>query len=71
MLRGGNVVDNELDKDVINTNDASLIGTYYGQSITTDPDANFDGKVNIFDLALVGGNFGLTSVTAYDLEWIP
>lgn len=66
MLRGGDVFqDGE-----ITVGDASLIGTYYGQSISTDPDANFDGKVNIFDLALVGGNFGLTSATAYN-SWTP
>jgi len=69
-LKGGNVQNAGSSQDKIDVDDASLIGTWYGQSITTDPDANFDGKVNILDLALVGGNFGLTSATAY-ASWTP
>jgi hypothetical protein len=28
-------------------------------------DCNFDGIVNVQDLAMVGGNYGLTSAAAY------
>jgi hypothetical protein len=35
-----------------------------------DADVNFDGVVNIQDLALAGGNFGLTAVDAYS-GWLP
>jgi len=66
MLRGGDVVDDE----AIDVNDASLIGTWYGQTGDRDADANFDLWVNIQDLALVGGNYNLTSATAY-ASWTP
>jgi len=66
MLRGGDVVqDGE-----IKVGDASLIGTNYGQSGENNADANFDLRVNIQDLAMVGGNFGLTSANAYT-GWSP
>jgi hypothetical protein len=35
-----------------------------------DGDVNFDGKVNIQDLALVGGNYRLTSADVYG-SWVP
>ena len=70
MLRGGNVKDAPDDANVINVNDASMIGTAYGQTGNNDADANFDLRVNIQDLALVGGNFGLYSATAYN-TWTP
>ncbi|HQA29770.1 MAG TPA: hypothetical protein PLA02_11215, partial [Brevefilum fermentans] len=60
----------------IDIGDAGLVGGAYGQPGSTTPtganhpDVNFDGKVNIQDLALVGGNFGLTSAGAYE-EWMP
>jgi hypothetical protein len=47
-----------------------MIGTAYGATGNNDADANFDLRVNIQDLALVGGNFGLTSATAYN-SWTP
>jgi hypothetical protein len=64
-LKGGNAnwVDN-----IIDIFDAVVVGTTYGTA--GDGDVNFDGKVNIQDLALVGGNYHLTSETAYEL-WIP
>jgi hypothetical protein len=35
-----------------------------------DADVNQDGRVNIQDLALAGGNFGLTSADVY-ADWLP
>ncbi len=67
-LKGGNAyyADN-----VINTGDASLVGGQYGGTGSTlDGDVNFDGRVNIQDLAIVGGNFYLTSAGAYG-SWVP
>ncbi len=69
MLRGGNV-NNDAE---IGLADAGIIGGVYGS--TGDPqlitaDANFDGRVNILDLALVGGNYLLTTATAYT-SWAP
>jgi hypothetical protein len=67
-LKGGNA---EWSDNVINLSDASMIGTYYGiGDITFDADVNFDDKVNIQDLALVGGNYTLTSEVAY-ADWTP
>lgn len=57
--------------DVINHLDAGNIGTHFmetGDDISAD--VNFDGIVNIRDLALVGGNYGLTNATAYQ-NWTP
>jgi hypothetical protein len=65
-LRGGDVVKN----NAIDISDASLVGTYYNIAGDNDADANFDETVNIFDLAMVGGNYGLTSGTAY-ASWTP
>lgn len=57
--------------DAIDELDAGHIGTYFMQTgADLDADVNFDGKVDIRDLALVGGNFGLTSQTAYQ-NWTP
>lgn len=64
-LRGGNA---KWDDNVINESDASIIGANYGPLFSNpDADVNFDGKVNIFDLALVGGNYTLTSEFAYGI----
>ncbi len=68
QLLGGNAdyTDNEIDVD-----DASVVGTQYGgvtgvnELSLLDGDCNFDGKVNVQDLALVGGNFDETSESAY------
>ena len=65
-LRGGDVQkDNEID-----IFDASLVGTNYGASGNNAADANFDGTVNIQDLAMIGGNFDMTPGDAYS-GWTP
>lgn len=77
-LRGGNAVwMNSLTEfnDKIDGGDASLVGYQYGTAgaemdFGNHGDCNFDGKVNIQDLALVGGNFDLTSAVAYG-NWMP
>ena len=83
-LRGGNaywrVTDGngaytDVYDNVVNGGDASVVGTGWGQAGSTDltinhGDVNFDNKVNIQDLALVGGNYDLTSAAAY-AAWLP
>jgi uncharacterized repeat protein (TIGR01451 family) len=54
--------------NVIDIFDAVTVGTTYGTS--GEGDVNFDGRVNIQDLALVGGNYRRTSESAY-LDWVP
>ena len=66
-LKGGNAVWSD---NVINAGDASFVGTWYGQTVDTDADVNFSGNVDIFDLALVGGNYDLTSAIVYG-TWTP
>ncbi len=63
--------------DVIDAGDASLVGAWYGKTTadlepgqTLDADVNFDSVVNVKDLALVAGNYGLTSAAAY-AGWLP
>ncbi len=65
-LKGGNAIWTD---NVINIDDASEVGTNYGATVDQDADVNFDGKVNIQDLALVGGNYDLTSADAY-ADWL-
>ena len=76
-LKGGNAVWQDfvggvwVPNTVINVNDASQVGGDYGHTGSTfDGDVNFSGKVDVFDLALVGGNFDLTSANAY-VSWLP
>ena len=67
-LKGGNAVWSD---NIINLQDASKVGSEFGWSGTTyDSDVNFDGKVNIQDLALVGGDYSKESSTVYS-SWIP
>jgi predicted GH43/DUF377 family glycosyl hydrolase len=68
QLRGGNAIwsNNEIDLD-----DASKVGTDWGSTANPDGNVNFDSIVNIQDLALVGGNYGLTSATAYGTWLLP
>lgn len=72
-LRGGNAV--WIDNNIIDVNDASLVGFHYGdefveQNLTINhPDCNFDGIVNIQDLALVGGNFDLQSYDPSSVDY--
>ncbi|MEN6556444.1 MAG: hypothetical protein ABFD21_08645, partial [Anaerolineaceae bacterium] len=78
ILKGGNAYwkssATELD-NLIDTGDASIVGTQYGGAgsdagFGNHGDCNFDGIVNIQDLALVGGNWSLTSLAAYG-TWVP
>ncbi len=66
LIAGNAVMELYNGSDVINYLDAGHIGTYFMQTgAGLAADVNFDGKVDIRDLALVGGNYGLTSETAY------
>jgi len=71
-LTGGNVTNELESQNTVDLADAVMVGDAYGD--TGDPqtllaDANFDGKVNIQDLAMVGGNFDLTAEDAYTIIW--
>jgi hypothetical protein len=73
-LFGGNAVWTD---NVIDISDASVVGAWYEKTLddlepeqTLDADINFDGVVNIADLAQVAGNFGLSSESAYQ-GWLP
>ena len=69
-LFGGNA---KWTDNVIDILDASTVGQDYGKQLNAlalDADVNFDDRVNIQDLALVGGNFDLTSEAAY-ADWLP
>jgi hypothetical protein len=69
-LRGGNAIwEND---NVIDDLDLGKVTSGYTAGITLHPDAdvNFDNKINIQDLALVGGNYNLTSAAAY-AGWQP
>jgi hypothetical protein len=62
-LKGGNA---DWSDNVIDISDAGIVGGLYGNGgLEDDGDVNFDDRVNIQDLALVGGNYDLTSETAY------
>ncbi len=65
-LKGG---DANLDNE-IGLSDASAVGSAYGQTGDRNADVNFSGRVDIFDLALVGGNYLLTAEGAY-AGWTP
>jgi len=66
-LKSGNAVWSD---NVINIQDAGVVGFDFNKTGDRDADVNFDGVVNIQDLSLVGGNFDLTSNSAY-AGWIP
>ncbi len=66
-LRAGNAIWTD---NIIDVNDASKVTDNWGVTVDTDADVNFDLKVNIQDLALVGGNMDLTSAAAYG-TWVP
>ena len=62
-LKGGNA---DWSDNVIDISDAGVVGGLYGDGgLADNADVNFDDRVNIQDLALVGGNFDLTSEEAY------
>ena len=63
-----NVINND-DLDLIRAN-FDLNTRVFKSSIKLNGDANGDGIVDIRDLALAGGNFGLNGATAY-LDWMP
>lgn len=63
--------------NTIDSGDVSVVGTYWGQTPadlepgdSLDGDVNFDGVVDLRDLAIVAGNFGLTSAQVY-ATWTP
>ncbi len=60
-LLGGDVVADA--GNAINPADAALVGTQYGTADTAD--INGDGMVDLYDLTILGGNYGATSATAY------
>jgi len=66
-LKGGDANDD----NIVELGDASIIAGQYGLSgVEHNGDVNFSGKVDIFDLVLVGGNYLLTSAAAYG-AWLP
>ena len=67
QLRAGNAI---WSNNVIDLDDANKVGTDWGSDLNPDGNVNFDSIVNIQDLALVGGNYGLTSADAYG-TWLP
>lgn len=71
-LKGGNAMweNHATSNNKIDIFDASEVGSHYGEAVDQNADVNFDGKVNIQDLALVGGNFDLTNAEAY-ADWLP
>ena len=67
-LLGGNAIWTD---NVINAQDLALVAGELGKStFIAAADINDDGKVDIFDLATVAGNYGMTSETAY-AGWMP
>ncbi|MEM7028058.1 MAG: SBBP repeat-containing protein [Chloroflexota bacterium] len=64
-LKGGDATNDNR----IRIADATLIGTHFGNTVAggADPntDINADGVVNVQDLAILGGNFGLTNCQAW------
>jgi hypothetical protein len=70
MLWGGDVTEGiPGETDVIDIADDSLIAAQYG-SDSLACDINQDGIVDIMDLAVLGGNYGKSSATAYR-DWNP
>lgn len=65
-LKGGDANDDQN----VNLGDASAIGSNYGATGDINADVNFSGRVDVFDLAMVGGNFTLNAAAAYG-GWIP
>lgn len=47
-----------------------VLAQYLQTGADLEGDVNFSGRVDLFDLAMVGGNFGLTSQLAYQ-NWTP
>lgn len=59
------------DNNRIDAGDSARVGACYGYTATCpvdpsfDGDVNFDGKINLLDLSIVGGNFYKTSASEY------
>lgn len=77
ILRGGNAVWQETvdgvtaPNQVIDEADLSLVtGQYREEGPGLTGDVNFDGRIDILDLALVAGNYELTAGAAYH-DWLP
>ncbi|HOU45344.1 MAG TPA: cohesin domain-containing protein [Anaerolineaceae bacterium] len=74
LLRGGNAVWQDpmgAPDTVIDALDLTLVSGQYQQTgASLEGDVNFSGRVDIFDFAMVAGNYGLTSITAY-AGWTP
>jgi len=67
-LAAGNAVWTD---NVIDVHDLTAVNSAFGDAnLNPDADVNFDNFVDGRDLALVGGNWGLTSQTAY-AAWLP
>lgn len=67
-LAAGNAVWTD---NVIDVHDLTAVNGAFGDAnLNPDADVNFDNFVDGRDLALVGGNWGLTSQTAY-AAWLP
>lgn len=68
LLVPGNAVwtDNEINDDDVD----AVLAAWGDVTLNPDADVNFDGAVDARDLALVAGNFGLNSGTAY-AAWLP
>ena len=73
LLRGNAAWTN----NTIDSGDVSVVGTYWGLTPadlepgdSLDGDVNFDGVVDLRDLAIVAGNFGLSSAQVY-AGWTP
>jgi len=67
----------EWSDNVIDLNDLNLVDDWFDSTSEDldpgeelDADVNFDGLVNVQDLAIVAGRFGLTSMDVY-ADWIP
>jgi hypothetical protein len=63
-----NVID-DLDLALVR-NDYLKTTNNLGEGESLDGDVNHDGVVDLQDLALVGGNYGLSSTDAYT-DWVP
>jgi Cohesin domain. len=63
VLRSGNAQDAD---NIIDVYDLAIVNGAYGDfEANPEGDVNFDGQIDARDLALVAGNFGLTSEMAY------
>lgn len=68
VLRSGNA---QGEDDIIDVYDLAIVnGAYNDFAANPQGDLNFDGLIDARDLALVAGNFGLTSEAAYPV-WLP